>query len=444
MTPDRREYHQQLLPKLRASLADNTQPIRVKKRSVSNLFRYDGRGQTAAKQIDLRAFNKPLHVDLEAKTLEVQGLATFEHIVDFTLPYGLAPFVTPELKHITVGGAIVGIGIETNSFRYGFVHDSLLEAEVLLPGGDIVICTPTNHHADLFRGLANSYGTLGYILRAKLRLRPVQPFVELTTSRYTTTKSLVTAMHQAALSPKTDYLESLIYSKNELYLTTGKEVAKAKNRLSIYGQTIFYRHISRVGTIQLPIKEYLFRYDPEWFWALPETSSYRAFRGLAPRLVRNSSFYTRYVAFTKSLGKKEQPDHLEKLIQDWEVPWQYSTELLDFALNHLALEGKPLLAAPTKTLSKNSLYPLPPGELYFNLGSYHFVKRQPHHPPYYHTKIMDEFCFNHKGIKMLYSSSFLSERNFYQKYGGPAYNKLKVKYDPKGLAPTLYQKAVQS
>ena len=29
--------------------------------------------------------------------------------------------MAPELKHITVGGATVGIGIESTCFRYGFV-----------------------------------------------------------------------------------------------------------------------------------------------------------------------------------------------------------------------------------------------------------------------------------------------------------------------------------
>ena len=35
---------------------------------------------------------------------------------------------------------------------------------MLLPDGDIVVCTPTNEHSDLFFGFPNSYGTLGYAL----------------------------------------------------------------------------------------------------------------------------------------------------------------------------------------------------------------------------------------------------------------------------------------
>jgi FAD/FMN-containing dehydrogenase len=96
----------------------------------------------------------------------------------------LLPPVSPELKHITIGGATVGIGIESTCFRHGFVHDALLEADVLLPNGSVVTCTPDNECRDLFFALPNSYGTLGYILRAKLRLEPAKPFVELAITRF--------------------------------------------------------------------------------------------------------------------------------------------------------------------------------------------------------------------------------------------------------------------
>ena len=441
---DRRSRHRQQLQALSAKVTGNDKPIRIKKRTVSNLFRYDGRGKDNRFEIDLRNFNKPLHVDEKNQTLEVQGLATFEQIVDFTLPYGLAPLITPELKHITIGGAIVGIGIETNSFRYGFVHDGLLEADVLLPDGRIVTCSETNEHKDLFAGLANSYGTLGYVLRAKIRLRPVKKYVKLVTKQYPTTSALVSAMEKSAADPKIDYMESLVYTKAQLYLTIGTQTDTTRKVSNIYGKVPFYRQISRAGTIYLPIKEYLFRYDPEWFWAIPDTKAYALFRAAAPRHVRSSAFYTRYLAWQEKTGIAKQRKDLEKLIQDWEVPMKHAKKLLDFALDNLDLDGKPLMTAPTKTLHQNTLYPMQPNELYLNLGSYNFVKRRSEHAPYHHTKIMDEFTFAHQGIKMLYSSTFLSEKEFDARYGGKAYRTLKKKYDPKNLAPTLYQKAVKS
>src|SRR5262249_37151207 len=60
------------------------------------------------------------------------------------------------------------------------------------------------------------------------------------------------------------------------------------------------------------------------------------------------------------------------------------------------------------------------------------------------TKILDRKCFDLGGIKMLYSSSFLSEAEFDQLYNGAGYKALKAKYDAAGNAQTLYKKVVMA
>ena len=62
--------------------------------------------------------------------------------------------------------------------------------------------------------------------------------------------------------------------------------------------------------------------------------------------------------------------------------------------------------------------------------------------PYHYTKILDRKCFDLGGVKMLYSSSFLSEAEFDRIYNGAAYKALKAKYDAAGNAQTLYRKVV--
>ncbi len=449
MLVDRRPHHKALLQNLTTELAGNTQPLRVKKKTASNLFRYDERAKHRGRKVDLGAFNQPLYIDTKNQTLDVQGLATFKSIVDFVLPHGFTPVITPELKHITVGGALVGVGIETNTYRYGFVHDNLLEADVLLPSGDVVLATPNNKHADLFHALANSYGTLGYILRARIKLHKTLPYVHLETRRYQNIDDLFKAMHEASNDPKLDYIESLAYSESELFLTTELQTEYSENLQTIYGPQPFYQMISGPSSFSLPIEEYLFRYDPDFFWGVPTSGLYGLFRHVAPRKLRNSGFYNRYTKFQAALSKrlpfiKVLDDDLEPLIQDWEVPWKDGKDLLAFALNNLDLDSKPLMSGPIKTLSKSSLYPMPPNKLYYNLGSYNFVKKKPGQPSYHNTKIMDRFCFSRGGIKMLYSSTFLGEAEFNKYYGGNQYIKLKAKYDSHDLLPTLYEKAVKA
>jgi FAD/FMN-containing dehydrogenase len=48
---------------------------------------------------------------------------------------GVMPTVVPQLKTITLGGAVAGVGIESSSHRHGLVHDGMLELDVLLGDG---------------------------------------------------------------------------------------------------------------------------------------------------------------------------------------------------------------------------------------------------------------------------------------------------------------------
>ncbi len=442
---DKREQHKQQMAELSRLLDGNTQSLSIVKKSISNLFGYEASSKDSGKRkVDLSRFNKPLYINAKDKTLEVQGLTTMNDIVDFCLPHGLLPLITPELKHITIGGAIVGIGIESNCYKYGFVHDSLIETDVLLPNGTIVTVTANNKYSDLFYGLPNSYGTLGYVLRAKIKLRPVTKYVQLATQKYNDSKSLLVAIKQSTQDTTIDYVESLVYDAKTMYLTTGKQVKSLPNGTklsSIYGHSKFYKDISKAGDIYLPTKEYIFRYDPEWFWNVPESRFYDFYRRVAPPAFRNSGFFTRYNAFrSRHSSEVENDNNLEKLIQDWEVPWEQAQKLLDFGLNNIDMAGHPWLITVIKTPAKATCYPMQANKLYLNLGSYSFAKKQKSKEPYYNTKIMDNYCFAHQGIKMLYSSTFISRSKFDKIYAGEKYKKLKQKYDSDKLAPTTYEK----
>src|SRR3954469_21384804 len=149
-------------------------PVRLSKRT-SNLFR--PREPIAGAGLDVAAFNKVLSVDVEARTARVQGMTTYEDLVASTLPHGLMPLVVPQLRTITLGGAVTGLGIEASSFRSGLPHESVLEAEILTGDGEIVVARPDGEHEDLFRTFPNSYGSPRYALNLTLQPEPVPPFL---------------------------------------------------------------------------------------------------------------------------------------------------------------------------------------------------------------------------------------------------------------------------
>jgi FAD/FMN-containing dehydrogenase len=428
---------------LAAELQRDRSGPRLNKSTVSNLFRYQPGTSRRQTGISLAAFNRIIGVDVERSSLDVEGLTTFETIVDATLERGLLPLVSPELKHITIGGATVGIGIESSCFRHGFVHDSLIEAEVLLPGGAIVLARPDNEHADLFHALPNSYGTLGYILRAKIHLMPAEPWVHLRTQRFSQLPLFLDAMRAATEDPSVDFTEGLFYAGGPFYLTNTRFAVRVPRVEDIVRDHVFYKLIQHQPDVYLTTRDYIFRYDPEWFWNLPETWPYRLFPRYAPLTLRNSGFYTRYTRWKRTLLQRlpwSTTEDLEPLIQDWEVPWERAQELIEFATRETDLGGKPWVVTPIRTPAQPTLYPMEANRLYLNLGCYCQVKKVPGKADYWYTRILDDKCFALGGIKMLYSSTLLTPEHFWARYNGDAYQVLKQRYDPAGRSQDLYAK----
>ena len=103
---------------------------------TSNLFR--AREKATVKGLDVSGLTGVISVDPDARTADVAGMCTYEDLVAATLPYGLSPLVVPQLKTITLGGAVTGLGIESASFRNGLPHESVLEMDILTGTGEIV------------------------------------------------------------------------------------------------------------------------------------------------------------------------------------------------------------------------------------------------------------------------------------------------------------------
>src|ERR1051325_6800502 len=121
-------------------------PVALQK-ETSNLFRdrVTDKNAGSRRRLDVRAFNEVLEINNQF--VEAEGMTPYETLVDACLAQGTMPAVVPQLKTITLGGALAGVGIESSSHRYGLVHDTVEEVEVLLGDGRIVTASPTNEHA---------------------------------------------------------------------------------------------------------------------------------------------------------------------------------------------------------------------------------------------------------------------------------------------------------
>ena len=56
-------------------------------------------------------------------------------------PLGLALAVVPELDQLTVGGLVMGTGVESSSHIYGLFQHFCLQYELVLADGSVVTCS---------------------------------------------------------------------------------------------------------------------------------------------------------------------------------------------------------------------------------------------------------------------------------------------------------------
>ncbi|MPZ79158.1 MAG: FAD-binding protein [Actinophytocola sp.] len=421
-------------------------PIRLAK-PTSNLFRF--REPPGRQALDVSAFAGVLEVDPVARTADVGGMTTYEHLVDATLPHGLMPHVVPQLKTITLGGAVAGLGIESSSFRNGMPHESVLEMEILTPDGDVVLATRDNEHRDLFAGFPNSYGTLGYALRLRIELQQTKPYVALRHVRYPDAKACAAGIEEHCADETLEFVDGTVFSGDEMYLTLGTFTDHATEVSDYTGQRIFYQSIRDRVTDTLTVRDYIWRWDTDWFWCSKALGVQNpVVRRLWPRRYLRSDVYRRIVAMDRRRGLSARVDRFlghparEAVIQDIEVPVERLAEFLDFFDREIGI--RPVWLCPVQLRESTGwpLYPMAPGRLFVNVGFWATVPLRPGQPDGTHNRLIESKVTELGGHKSLYSDSYFTEDEFWPRYDGETYRELKKIYDPRGRLPDLYAKCV--
>ena len=429
----------------------STAAVRLAK-PTSNLFR--SRAKPGARGLDTTGLRGVVAVDPLARTADVSGMCTYEDLVAATLPHGLAPLVVPQLKTITLGGAVTGLGIESTSFRNGLPHESVREMDILTGAGEVVTASPLTHE-DLYRAFPNSYGTLGYAVRLRIDLEPVKPFIALRHLRFHSLTDLIATMDRIIATGevdgiRVDYLDGVVFSADESYLCVGTQTAAAGPVSDYTGQQVYYRsiqHDAGVKADRLTIHDYLWRWDTDWFWCSEAFGAQNPLiRRLWPRTLRRSSFYSKLMKYEHRFNIGDRIERLhgrgrrERVVQDVEVPIERSVEFLHWFLTNVPIE--PIWLCPLRLRGGGwPLYPLRPEQTYVNVGFWSTVSVGAADGQT--NRRIERKVSELHGHKSLYSDSYYSPDEFGDLYGGDAYRAVKKRYDPDSRLLDLYAKAVQ-
>ncbi|PRX48191.1 FAD/FMN-containing dehydrogenase [Prauserella shujinwangii] len=425
-------------------------PVRLAKRT-SNLFRPRTAGDGLG-ALDVSGFTHVLDVDPASRTAEVEGMVTYERLVDATLPHGLMPLVVPQLKTITLGGAVTGLGIESSSFRNGMPHESVREMEILTGSGEIVVARPEGEHAALFHGFPNSYGTLGYALRLRIELEPVRPYVRLRHVRHRDPDEYFAALAAACRDGAADFVDGTVFGPDELYLTLGTFTDHAPATSDYTWLNIYYRSIRDRAEDHLTVRDYLWRWDTDWFWCSRALGvQHKPVRLLLGRRLLRSDVYWKVVAFERRhrivsrLERGFGRPPAEPVVQDVEIPVDRAAEFLDVLQRDVGIS--PVWICPVRQRHAGTrwpLYQLDPETLYVNFGFWGTVPVPEGDPPGTLNRLVERTVTELGGRKSLYSESFYDEAEFWRLYNGSAYRGLKRRYDPGDRLLDLYAKCVEA
>jgi FAD/FMN-containing dehydrogenase len=434
------------------------QQVRLAKRT-SNLFR--PRTADTVVGLDVSGLTGVISIDPVARTADVQGMCSYETLVAATLRHGLMPLVVPQLKTITLGGAVTGLGIESSSFRNGLPHESVLELDLLTGAGELLTVS-RQQHPDLFAGFPNSYGSLGYAVRLRIELEQVQPFVGLRHVRFSDLDSLAAAVATISSERRwdgepVDFLDGVMFSTTEAYLSLGRWVrspaeAGVERAGDYTGQRIYYRSIQQSRRDCLHVGDYLWRWDTDWFWCSGAFGvQHPLVRRLWPAKYRRSDVYHRLIGLDHRFGISPKIDRLrrigprERVVQDVEIPLERTPEFLRWFAEHVGMS--PVWLCPLELRGGADgqpwpLYPLSAGRRYVNVGFWGTVAIADGRRDGDVNRLVEQAVARADGHKSLYSDAYYDRQTFAEIYGGQVYAELKGKYDPDHRLTGLYEKAV--
>ncbi len=425
------------------SLSTSSGPVRLKKRT-SNLFR--PREEARRTELDVTDLNHVIDIDTAAGVAEVEGMTTYADFVDATLPHGFAPAIVPELKSITVGGAVTGLGIESSAFRYGLVHDTVRELDVLVADGGVLTCSPEQRQ-ELFFGFPNSFGSLGYATRVRIGLIPVRPYVRLEHTRFHEPEALFEAVATECDQPTCDYLDGVYFAPDDYVLTRAHFVDSMPAGVEASDYTWmrqYWKSLRERGEDYLSVHDYLWRWDTDWFWCSKNIGAHlKPVRLLLGRKRLSSVTYQKVMRasrqFPLNLLHHVRP-RTESVIQDVDIPIANAAAFLaDFEAE---IGIRPVWICPfTVPDGRFSLFRLRTDTHYVNFGFWDLVRSR--EPDGHYNARVEALVARHGGKKSLYSRSTYDEATFWSEYNRETYEALKHQCDPDGRFPGLYEKAVR-
>lgn len=442
--------------------------LRTDRRGESSLnTRISDKANTA--RIPMGDMSAILGVDAARSVVRVEPFATTGDVAKYLDERGLQMENTIEMKGATIGGLVLAIGMTTHSHVSGLVHDVVEAYELVTAEGELIRVEREGEHADLFRALPWSHGTLGLLVALELRVVPAAQYVRLVYRPFQDGNAYIKE-HQKRLQAEDTpwFIEGQVFGRNkavllEGYLATDAEVAAARDSIPVndvceWSKPFFFKHVESMlehGEERqefVPMYSYLMRH---------ERSMCMTMGSIAPKA--NAPWFRSLFGWMlppnmEMLKKSRPPEERAsamrgQVYQDFAFPAEHFEELLD----HLDQEFEiyPLLVYPCKVIDKGGMVRLRDthgtpwdGEvreqMYMNLGIYGIPKAiregDTRYPTVTKVREMEGMIRDRGGFLHTYVDVFSTEEEFETMFDHTLWRAMREKYGADGVFPTIYEK----
>jgi len=108
------DIHEEKVKRISAQLRtrQSKTPLALKKKAVSHEVPKPGDKKYTDEKLDISDLDEIIRIDADNRVCIAEPGVTFARVVEATVKLGLAPAVVPELKTITIGGAVAGCSIK--------------------------------------------------------------------------------------------------------------------------------------------------------------------------------------------------------------------------------------------------------------------------------------------------------------------------------------------
>ena len=393
-----------------------------------------------------------LEIDREKGTIRVEPLVNMGQITAALKPLGWTLAVIPELDALTVGGLINGFGIETSSHKYGLFQHVCESFEIVMADGEWLKCS-AHENVEMFYAIPWSYGALGFLVCAEIKIIPAKPYVHLTYLPFKSKQEFLQRFQEESLKPFAeayDFIEGLMFSEDKAVLMLGKfsdavPAGKNKNSLNFFWKPWFYEHVRSFLNDDnnhedwVPLRHYYHRHSRSFFWEMELVipfGNHPLFRYLLGWM---SPPDISLLKLTQTKDRHELYD-AHHMLQDFLVPISTLDKSLSFF--HQEVDFYPLWLCPMKIFStpfRGMVNPTGEETMFVDVGIYGEPGIE-NYQANVTTRRLEKFIREIDGYQALYADTYQTREELREMFDHTLLDKLRQEKDAVNAFPEPYDK----